>query len=105
MIKVGLIAASGTITKPHFERSFERLKSFGFEVVYSKSIFSKATGHICNGLPFNEIGIKVDEIEERISFQPVINNAQIRGKRAELNILMGNIKNTSHPQKYRQGRA
>ncbi len=44
-----------------------------------KDIFSKAVGHITNGLPFNEIGIKVDEIEERISFQPVINKAQIRG--------------------------
>jgi len=44
-----------------------------------KSIYSKAIGHIFNGLPFNEIGIKVDEIEERISFQPVINKAQIRG--------------------------
>jgi len=44
-----------------------------------KSIFSKAAGHISNGLPFNEIGIKVDEIEERISFQPVINKTQIRG--------------------------
>ncbi len=44
-----------------------------------KDIFSKAVGHITNGLPFNEIGIKVDEIEERISFQPVINKSQIKG--------------------------
>ena len=44
-----------------------------------KDIFSKAVGHISNGMPFNEIGIKVDEIEERISFQPVINKSQIRG--------------------------
>jgi S-adenosylmethionine hydrolase len=44
-----------------------------------KDIFSKAVGHITSGLPFNEIGIKVDEIEERISFQPVISKSQIRG--------------------------
>jgi S-adenosylmethionine hydrolase len=44
-----------------------------------KDIFSKAVGHITNGLPFNEIGIKIDEIEERISFQPVINKSQIKG--------------------------
>lgn len=44
-----------------------------------KDIFSKAVGHLSNGLPFNEIGIKVDEIEQRISFQPVINKSQIRG--------------------------
>ena len=44
-----------------------------------KEIFSKAVGHISNAMPFNEIGIKVDEIEERISFQPVINKSQIRG--------------------------
>lgn len=44
-----------------------------------KDVFSKAAGHIANGLPFNEIGIKVDEMEERITFQPVINKSQIRG--------------------------
>ncbi len=44
-----------------------------------KDIFAKAVSHIVNGLPFNEIGIKVDAIEERISFQPVISKSQIRG--------------------------
>lgn len=44
-----------------------------------KGIFSKAVSHIVSGLPFNEIGIKVDAIEERISFQPVISKSQIRG--------------------------
>jgi S-adenosylmethionine hydrolase len=44
-----------------------------------KDIFSNAVGHIANGLPFNEIGLKVDDIVERISFQPVINKSQIRG--------------------------
>lgn len=57
-----------------YELEFDRIGDFPL-----KDIFSKAVGHIANGLPFNEIGIKVDEIEERISFQPVIQKSQIRG--------------------------
>ena len=57
-----------------YELEFDKKSEFPL-----KDIFSKAVGHISNGLPFNEIGIKVDEIEERISFQPVISKSQIRG--------------------------
>ena len=44
-----------------------------------KHIFAKAVRHITGGMPFNEIGFPVDEIEERISFQPVVSATQIRG--------------------------
>ncbi len=58
-----------------YELEFDRKSEFPLQ-----AIFSKAVGHITSGLPFNEIGIKVDEIEERITFQPVINESQIKGK-------------------------
>ena len=48
----------------------------GFPV---KAVFAKAVRHITGGMPFNEIGYPVDEIEERISFQPVVSSSQIRG--------------------------
>ncbi len=44
-----------------------------------KNVFAKAVGHIANGMPFNEIGIPTKEVVERITFQPVISAAQIRG--------------------------
>jgi len=44
-----------------------------------KRVFAKAVGHIANGMPFNEIGIPLDTIEQRISFQPVITKNSIKG--------------------------
>ncbi|MEM6967280.1 MAG: SAM-dependent chlorinase/fluorinase [Bacteroidota bacterium] len=44
-----------------------------------KMVFAKAVGHITNGMPFNEIGLPVKDIVERITFQPVIGPSQIRG--------------------------
>ncbi len=44
-----------------------------------KDIFAAAVHHITGGLPFNEIGIPIEKIEERISLQPVISPTQIRG--------------------------
>ena len=44
-----------------------------------KDIFAKAVAHITNDMPFNEIGIPLDEITERITFQPVISKSHIRG--------------------------
>ena len=44
-----------------------------------KEVFAQAVGHIANGLPINELGNLLDEIEERISFQPVISQTQIKG--------------------------
>lgn len=64
----------GEKPKDIYELEYDKKSTFPL-----KDIFSKAVGHITSELPFNEIGIKVDEIEERISFQPVINKSQIRG--------------------------
>ena len=44
-----------------------------------KNVFAKAVGHLTSELPFNEIGLPVKEIVERITFQPVIGLSQIRG--------------------------
>ncbi len=41
--------------------------------------YAKAIKHITGGMPFNEIGALVDEIEERITFQPITNSALIKG--------------------------
>ncbi|MEL6864658.1 MAG: SAM-dependent chlorinase/fluorinase [Bacteroidota bacterium] len=43
------------------------------------AIFAGTVEHLISGKPFNEIGIPVESIEERISFQPVITQSQIRG--------------------------
>ena len=44
-----------------------------------KNVFAKAVGHILSGKPFNEIGIPVEQIIERITLQAVISPSQIRG--------------------------
>jgi len=44
-----------------------------------KEVFARAVGHITSGKPFNEIGLPVDEIVERISLQPIISQNQIKG--------------------------
>ncbi|MEO1515985.1 MAG: SAM-dependent chlorinase/fluorinase [Bacteroidota bacterium] len=41
--------------------------------------YKKAVGHLLQGLPFNEIGIPLDSIEQRISIQAVTTKSQIRG--------------------------
>jgi len=44
-----------------------------------KNVYAKAIGHISKGMPFNEIGLPQKNVVERITFQPVISKAQIRG--------------------------
>lgn len=44
-----------------------------------KDVFAKAVGHISSEKPFNEIGIPVEKIVERITLQAVISPSQIRG--------------------------
>jgi len=44
-----------------------------------KNLYAKAVGHLTNEMPFNEIGIPVKNVVERITFQPVISPSQIRG--------------------------
>ena len=44
-----------------------------------KNVIAKAVGHITNQLPFNEIGLLANNLEQRITFQPVISPSQIRG--------------------------
>jgi S-adenosylmethionine hydrolase len=44
-----------------------------------KDTFAEAVAHLLSGKPFNEIGHPLESIEERITFQPVINNSEMRG--------------------------
>jgi S-adenosylmethionine hydrolase len=44
-----------------------------------KDIFAKAIHHITTDKPFEEIGEKVFQIQERITLQPVLSKSQIRG--------------------------
>lgn len=44
-----------------------------------KDVFAKAVNHITNEMPFNEIGIPLDEITQRISIQPIISPSTIKG--------------------------
>ncbi len=44
-----------------------------------EQLFARAVAHLANGLPINEIGIPLDNIEQKISFQPVISQFQIKG--------------------------
>lgn len=42
-------------------------------------IYAKAVGHIANGKEFEKIGEKVEEMVQRITFQPVVQPSMIRG--------------------------
>lgn len=44
-----------------------------------KEIFAEAVNHLCSGKPFNEIGLPLDAIDQRIGFQPVIGPDRIQG--------------------------
>jgi len=44
-----------------------------------KEIFGDAVGHIVSGRPFEEIGSPAGELLQRLTFQPVIGSAHIRG--------------------------
>ncbi|MEM8906255.1 MAG: SAM-dependent chlorinase/fluorinase [Bacteroidota bacterium] len=69
-----------------FSLMFEQTPKDIYELEYDptddfvlQSVYARAVGHIANGLPFNEIGIPLDDIEQRISLQPIINNQTIKG--------------------------
>lgn len=49
----------------------------GFQSI--TNIYAKAIGYIANKKPFEEIGTTCDEMEQRITFHPVISPSQIRG--------------------------
>lgn len=42
-------------------------------------VYAKAIGHIANGEEFDKIGQKIEEMMQRITFQPVVQPAMIRG--------------------------
>lgn len=42
-------------------------------------IYARAIGHIAGGKPFEEIGTPAEEMVQRITFQPVVQPAMIRG--------------------------
>lgn len=57
-----------------YHLDFESEEQFPLKMVYSKAV-----GHIANGLPFETIGTKALNIQERITLQPVVSKSQIRG--------------------------
>ena len=69
-----------------FSLIFPKIPADIYELPYNetasfplKDVFAKAVNHIAGSLPFNEIGIPLEDIEQRISIQPVITNSSIRG--------------------------
>lgn len=62
------------ITKDAYEISYIENNAFPI-----KDTFAEAVAHLVSEKPFNEIGIPIESIEERITFQPVIGSSEIRG--------------------------
>ncbi len=48
-------------------------------VMGMKDVLGKAVSHLTEGKPIEEIGEKIENIEKRISLQPVVSNGQLRG--------------------------
>ena len=65
----------GNPTKDVYELEYDVTN----ETLPVKRVFAQAVKHICGGMPFNEIGVPVESIEQRITFQPVTTATQIRG--------------------------
>jgi len=60
---------------PHFyELDYEEASPFPL-----KDIYAKAVGYLAHGRPIIEIGLPAQDIEQRITLQPVIGHSQIRG--------------------------
>lgn len=51
----------------------------GTPELLSQDAIANAIQHIAGGMPFNEIGMLVDEIEERMTFQPITTSDMIKG--------------------------
>lgn len=67
-----------------FSLIFDEAPDVVYELEYpndalTQDIFSEAVKHIIGGMPFNEIGLLVDEIVERITFQPITTPSLIKG--------------------------
>lgn len=71
------------------------------------TVFAKGVRHILSELPFNEIGIPIESIEERISFQPVTTKDRIRGAIVHIDNYENAITNISGEliEKIGQGRS
>ncbi len=65
------------------------------ETLPVRKVFANAVMHICGGMPFNEIGIPVESIEQRITFQPVTTATQIRGSVIHIDNYQNVITNVS----------
>ncbi len=64
----------GEISKDIYEIEYPATHLFPIS-----EVFAKVVQHFASEKPFNEIGIPIEKIEERISLQPVIRATQIRG--------------------------
>ena len=69
-----------------FSLMFEDLEEDIYELNYDNFsttelplLYAQAIGHIVNKLPFNEIGLPLEEIVRKISLQAVISKNQIKG--------------------------
>jgi S-adenosylmethionine hydrolase len=69
-----------------FSLIFKNIPLIAYELPFSGLNFTpirvciaNAVGHVANGFPIEDIGNPADELVERISLQPVISPAQIRG--------------------------
>ena len=49
------------------------------EISTFKNTYAKAVGHIAKGLPLEELGVKMEEITQRFSLQPITGETLIRG--------------------------
>ncbi len=69
-----------------FSLVFEKMPSEVYQLDFQdrgefplKEVYAKAVGHLANDKPFQEIGLPAHETVSRITFQPVIGPAQIKG--------------------------
>lgn len=65
-----------------FEEKPEEVYHLNFDandIFLLRNIYAQAVGHIVNENPFETIGTKALNIQERITLQPVVSKSQIRG--------------------------
>ena len=69
-----------------FTLIFDTIPPLVYELPYTglnftpiRDLIANAIGHIANDQPFEEIGIPITDMVQRITFQPVIGPAQIKG--------------------------
>ena len=69
-----------------FSLIFDELPRLIYELEYNENasfplreVYASAVGHLAHGRPLLEIGLPAQDVQQRITLQPVISNSQIRG--------------------------